>query len=60
MPSVFKNLDRLAKRIELLPAGDKLTAAAMLYQEGQHELAERIARMAVDEIAASRLVSASR
>lgn len=57
MPSAFKNLPALAKRIERLPVGDKLTAAAMLYQDGQHDIAERIARMAADEIAVARLLA---
>jgi hypothetical protein len=57
MPSTFTNLPALAKRIERLPVGDKLTAAALLYQDGKHEMAETIARMAADEIRVARLLS---
>jgi hypothetical protein len=56
MPSTFTNLPALAKRIERLPVADKLVAATLLYNDGHHEMAERFARMAADEIAIELLV----
>lgn len=51
-------VEQLAARIRDLPIDQKLLMASMLLKEGRPDEAEAIARLALDELAALRIIEA--